>query len=88
MDRSAPASLSAEPSVVAEPDVVAEHGVLEAFLSLPLSSIDQDTDEGWDDAVQRLLARSHQRGVGEHGVDEHGVYERGLDEGVAFNSGI
>lgn len=71
MDHYAPASL------------IAEHGVLEAFLSLPLNSIDPGIDEGWEDAMQRLLARGHQRRVGERGVDEHGH-----DEGVTFNSGI
>ncbi len=61
MDRSALGSLAAEQSV------------LEAFLSLPLSRIDPDTNDGRNDEVRRMLAPDHQRGP---------------DEGVTFNSGI
>jgi hypothetical protein len=53
--------------------LAAEHGVLEAFLSLPLSRIDPGTDDGRDEEMRRMLAPSRQQG---------------LDEGVTFNSVI
>ncbi|MDQ4039158.1 MAG: hypothetical protein M3313_12630 [Actinomycetota bacterium] len=61
VDRSAPGLLAAE------------QGLLEAFLSLPLSKIDPGTDDGRDEEVRRMLAPDRQRG---------------LDGGVTFNSGI